>query len=282
MAAAEELYISQSSLSKHIMSMEKELGHSLFNRTTRKVSLTSFGKSYLPYAQRIVAADDEFQTFIAQMEKDQKHVIRFGVLPAFIPYHAEEAVIEFKQKYPNYTVSLLEASNMELMTCLTDGTCNFALMRTYAEPLPDTLVAIPLLKDNIALVTRAGKVFDRNKKTVTLKELEPLELISSTSSLQAKVLESRSDIHLNIVSRLSRAGSIIDMIKKGVADGAILNRIATEYYQDDGSLQIIDVDPPVYNLVSLVYSKATPMTAAIRAFIDTVVRFVAQGEFNHG
>ncbi|MGN1027176.1 MAG: LysR family transcriptional regulator [Faecousia sp.] len=281
MAAAEELYISQSSLSKHIMSMEKELGHPLFNRTTRKVSLTSFGKSYLPYAQRIVAADDEFQAFIAQMEKEQKHVIRFGVLPAFIPYHAEEAVIEFKQKFPNYSVSLLEAPNAELLNRLTDGTCNFALMRTYEEPLPDTLVSIPLLKDNIALVTRMGKVFDRNKKTVTLKELEPLELISSTSPLQTKILEDRCS-RLNIVSRLSRAGSIIDMIKKGVADGAILNRIATEYYQDDGSLQIIDVDPPVYNLVSLVYSKATPMTPAIRAFIDTVVRFVAQGEFNHG
>lgn len=282
MAAAEELYISQSSLSKHIMAMEKELGHSLFNRTTRKVSLTSFGKSYLPYAQRIVAADDEFQDFIVQMEREQKHIIRFGVLPAFIPYHAEEAVIEFKQKYPNYSVSLLEASNLDLLARLVDGTCNFALMRTYEEPLPDTLVSIPLLKDNIALVTRMGTVFDRNKKTVTLKELEPLELISSTSSLQSKVLENHSNVQLNIVSRLSRAGSIIDMVRKGVAEGAILNRIATEYYQSDGALQIIDIEPPMYNLVSLVYSKATPMTPAIRAFIDTVIRFVAQGEFHHG
>lgn len=282
MAAAEELYISQSSLSKHIMAMEKELGHSLFNRTTRKVSLTSFGKSYLPYAQRIVAADDEFQDFIVQMEREQKHTIRFGVLPAFIPYHAEEAVIEFKQKYPNYSVSLLEASNLDLLARLVDGTCNFALMRTYEEPLPDTLVSVPLLKDNIALVTRMGTVFDRNKKTVTLKELEPLELISSTSSLQSKVLENHSNVQLNIVSRLSRAGSIIDMVRKGVAEGAILNRIATEYYQSDGALQIIDIEPPMYNLVSLVYSKATPMTPAIRAFIDTVIRFVAQGEFHHG
>lgn len=282
MAAAEELYISQSSLSKHIMAMEKELGHSLFNRTTRKVSLTSFGKSYLPYAQRIVAADDEFQDFIVQMEREQKHTIRFGVLPAFIPYHAEEAVIEFKQKYPNYSVSLLEASNLDLLARLVDGTCNFALMRTYEEPLPDTLVSIPLLKDNIALVTKTGTIFDRNKKTVTLKELEPLELISSTSSLQSKVLENHSNVQLNIVSRLSRAGSIIDMVRKGVAEGAILNRIATEYYQSDGALQIIDIEPPMYNLVSLVYSKATPMTPAIRAFIDTVIRFVAQGEFHHG
>lgn len=281
MAAAEELYISQSSLSKHIMSMEKELGHSLFNRTTRKVSLTSFGKNYLPFAQRIVSVDDEFQDFLKQLEKDENHVIHFGVLPAFISYHAEEAVIEYKNEFPNYPVSLLEGSNLELLTRLTDGTCNFALMRTYEEPLPDSLVAIPLLKDNIALVTRTGRIFDKGKRRVTLKELEPLELISSTSSLQAKILEGRGDIHLNIVSRLSRARSIIDMVQKGVADGALLNRIATEYYQNDGSLQIIDIDPPMYSLVSLVYSKATPMTPPIRAFIDTVVRFVAKGEFHH-
>lgn len=281
MAAAEELYISQSSLSKHIMSMEKELGYPLFHRTTRKVSLTSFGKAYLPYAQRIVGVDDEFRNYIIQMEKEQKYVIRFGVLPAFISYHAEKAVLEFKQKYPNYSIALLEGSNSELLSSLTNGTCNFALLRAYEDPLPDTLVSIPMLKDNLALITQTGKIFDRDKKTVTLKEMASLELMCSTSTLLVKKLEQSSDVHLNIVSRLSRAGSILSMVQKGMADGAILNRIAAEYYQHDGNLQIIDIEPPIYSLVSLVYSKATPITPVIRTFIDTVASCIAQGEYNH-
>ena len=93
MAAAEELYISQSSLSKHIMSIEKELGHSLFNRTTRKVSLTSFGKTYLPYAQRIVATDDEFQNLVTQMEKEQKYTKYWKIFSFWLDKNRQEEVV---------------------------------------------------------------------------------------------------------------------------------------------------------------------------------------------
>ena len=50
MAAAEESYISQPSLTKHIKAIEMELGVSLFDRTTRKVHLNQFGRTFLPYA----------------------------------------------------------------------------------------------------------------------------------------------------------------------------------------------------------------------------------------
>lgn len=57
LAAADELFISQSTLSKHIFALEKELGLSLLNRTTRKVQLNQYGAAFLPYAQKMVEAD---------------------------------------------------------------------------------------------------------------------------------------------------------------------------------------------------------------------------------
>lgn len=51
--AAERLYINQSTLSKHIKSMENELGILLFDRSTRHVELTRYGKALLPYARSI-------------------------------------------------------------------------------------------------------------------------------------------------------------------------------------------------------------------------------------
>ena len=47
-SAADELFISQSTLSKHIAALEKELGQKLFHRTTRQVELTDFGRAFLP------------------------------------------------------------------------------------------------------------------------------------------------------------------------------------------------------------------------------------------
>ena len=51
--AVDELNISQSSLSKHIIYLEKELDIQLFNRTTRSVRLSEAGKKILPYARQI-------------------------------------------------------------------------------------------------------------------------------------------------------------------------------------------------------------------------------------
>ena len=61
LAAADELFISQSTLSKHIFALEKELGLSLLNRTTRKVQLNQYGAAFLPYAQKMVEADSDFR-----------------------------------------------------------------------------------------------------------------------------------------------------------------------------------------------------------------------------
>jgi LysR family transcriptional regulator, transcription activator of glutamate synthase operon len=51
--AADELYISQSSLSKQIMSLEKELGFQLFDRSKRKIVLTPAGEALLAFARNL-------------------------------------------------------------------------------------------------------------------------------------------------------------------------------------------------------------------------------------
>ena len=60
-AASERLYIGQSSLSKHIKTLERELGAPLFTRTSRKVELTEFGELMLPYAQSLSRMQYEYE-----------------------------------------------------------------------------------------------------------------------------------------------------------------------------------------------------------------------------
>lgn len=56
--AADELYISQSSLSKHIQLLEKDLNCTLFERTSKGISLTEQGRRFLAHCNRIVQAED--------------------------------------------------------------------------------------------------------------------------------------------------------------------------------------------------------------------------------
>ena len=73
MEAADILYVSQSTLSKHIKSMELELGVPLFDRTTRKVTISKFGELLLPYAQQIAELQDKYTAiFQNSLDIDQE------------------------------------------------------------------------------------------------------------------------------------------------------------------------------------------------------------------
>lgn len=282
LTAAEELFISQSSLSKHIIALEKELGFPLFNRTTRKVGLTQYGTTFLPYAQRIINADAEFRNKVAMMKTEVRDSIHFGVLPAFLAYNVEAGLADFKRKFPQYPYSLVEGANSMLLKHLKDGTCNVAMIRTFEDPLPPEYASIPLLQDRVALITLSGGIFDDGRSCVTWQELEQADLLTSTSSQQARMLSNfteRYNIHLNIISRLSRTPTIVEMLRKGLGNAALLNKTVSVDFQKDLNFRILDIEPPLFNTVSLVYLKDRPMTAAMRSFIDTLVPHVAKGEY---
>ena len=65
--ASERLFMNQSTLSKHIKSLEIELGVPLFTRTTRRVELTNYGHTFLPYAQSIARAEFSGTSAIKQL-----------------------------------------------------------------------------------------------------------------------------------------------------------------------------------------------------------------------
>lgn len=73
-AAAEELYISQSSLSKQIRALEKELNADLFDRGRRQIELTPWGKAILPHARHLHEAHEAMLVTLAEAK---------GTVPTF-------------------------------------------------------------------------------------------------------------------------------------------------------------------------------------------------------
>jgi DNA-binding transcriptional LysR family regulator len=106
--AADELYISQSVLSKHIQAIEKTLGVELFNRSTRKITLTKAGKIFLPYAR-------QFENIFLQASKDLQTVIAedytklsIGCIPVMAYYNITGIIAAFHEEYPAINISLCE------------------------------------------------------------------------------------------------------------------------------------------------------------------------------
>ena len=74
--AAERLYMNQSTLSKHIKTLEKTLSVPLFDRTTRMVELTEYGRLLLPYAQTMVQTQADCDAALLRQRELFLHTVR--------------------------------------------------------------------------------------------------------------------------------------------------------------------------------------------------------------
>jgi DNA-binding transcriptional LysR family regulator len=114
MEAAEQLYSSQSTLSKHIKNLEKELGVSLFDRTTRKVVLSKYGQILLPYAQQITELQDKYTAILQSSLETDRDILTVGSIRALAQYRITDVLVNFKQSHPKTIVNILQLSSRDL------------------------------------------------------------------------------------------------------------------------------------------------------------------------
>ncbi|MCL2401990.1 MAG: LysR family transcriptional regulator, partial [Oscillospiraceae bacterium] len=108
--AAEKLYISQSSFSYNIQTIEKELGVSLVIREKGILALTEAGRAFLSYAKKIV---EEYE-HLNELLRDCKHSAENRVLFYTDPlnsYSYNELIANFKLSYPEIQTEIVELVN---------------------------------------------------------------------------------------------------------------------------------------------------------------------------
>ena len=96
MEAADILYSSQSTLSKHIKSIESELGISLFDRTTRKVKISKYGSLFLPYARKIVEIQEKYAVNLKLNLETKSEVLNLGSIYGLAQYKITDILVALR------------------------------------------------------------------------------------------------------------------------------------------------------------------------------------------
>ena len=112
--ASSRLFMNESSLSKHIRKMEKELGVKLFDRSSRKVELTHYGKMMIPFAEKIVEAEMESRDAIRNAVEMENGVLMVGILPDATNYQLTDVLVRFSDAYPDAVIKALDNDTLEL------------------------------------------------------------------------------------------------------------------------------------------------------------------------
>jgi LysR family transcriptional regulator, transcription activator of glutamate synthase operon len=126
-AAAEELYISQSSLSKQIIALEKELNSQLFDRSKRKIALTPAGEAFLIHARNMNSA---YQALLAEMAQYKTTTsLSIVAIPVIAQYGITSYIAQFKQAHPNIQFTLDEREATAILPLLNNHQFDLAFLR---------------------------------------------------------------------------------------------------------------------------------------------------------
>ena len=137
-AAAAQLGMSRSAVSKAIAGLEDRLGARLLNRTTRRLALTEVGQGFYERCARIVAEAEEAELAVSRLQAAPRGTLRLSAPVSFGNLHLAPALPDFMRRYPDVlpirlgreTVRLPVAS-IEWVDAAGDYMCVHAEGRTH-------------------------------------------------------------------------------------------------------------------------------------------------------
>jgi DNA-binding transcriptional LysR family regulator len=127
--AARELDMLPASLGRQVRLLEERLGSRLLLRTTRSVSLTEQGRSFVDAAREIVAQADRLEAQFRESRPEPTPILRIGVVDSAAAGLMPQLLPHFREAYPGVDVELLEQKTIRLLPRLLSGRLDIAIVR---------------------------------------------------------------------------------------------------------------------------------------------------------
>ncbi|MFV3370002.1 LysR family transcriptional regulator [Pseudomonas sp. NY15435] len=145
-AAAEELQMSSQLVGKQVKMLEQHLGLSLLNRTTRRQSLTDFGRAFYQRAKLILADMEAAENLAAVTRGTPSGRLRINAPVTFGMRTLSPRLLEYMVRYPQVSVDLTLSN--ELVDLVNDG---YDVVFRIGELADSRLKAVPLMPYRLVL-----------------------------------------------------------------------------------------------------------------------------------
>lgn len=179
--AAEQLGITQPTLSAAIKQLEDQLGVMLVNRGSRFQGLTTEGQQVLAWAKRIVGDSRAMRDEMRAARHGLSGRIRIAAIPTALAM-MPRLTTPFRDKHPGVTFQILSRTSIEILSLLGNLDIDAGITYVDNEPL-GRVASVPLYSETYHLITAAGNSF-ADRETVTWAEVSALPLCLLTPDMQ--------------------------------------------------------------------------------------------------
>ena len=270
-AAARALGMSQTMVTKHIAVLEARLGAKLFHRTTRRLSITEAGRSYLESSERILAEIEAADAAVAADRVEPRGMLRINAPVSFGTRQIAPLLAEFAARYPRTSVEL--GLNDRLVDLAEEG---WDLAIRIGNLSDSSLIARRIAPCRI-VVCAAPSYLEARGIPPTVSSLSAHNCLGYTLSQRTPVdrwtFGARGEVSVRVSGNL-RANNGDALLAGALAGQGIIHQPSFIVADDlrAGRLVALTLDHPNVELggIYAVYLPDRHPPAKVRAFIDFI------------
>jgi len=274
--AADEIFLSQSTVSSHIQALEKMLNIKLFDRVGRESILTPQGERLYQWALKLLLIKDQALLDIKEGMTDLRGMIRIAASSVPGQFMIPRMVKQFRKHYPEVTFHINQSPSKIVAEKVLNGSVDIGILGEKYEN--DKLRYIPLVKEKLVLITS-----NHNEMVGPVKIRDILNYpfvmrnsSSGTNALLERVLKKNNiqKEQLNIIAYTESGQSLMQFVIQDIGI-SIISEIAAREYSSNNMLKmhaIYGFDDERY--FYLVYNINKTQSLLSKLFIDSAVHLV--------
>jgi len=268
--AAEELFISQPAVTKHIKELERKVGMGLIQRRRGGFALTEAGKILFKYTHKISSHLMDIENLLEDLKKDHQGILKIGTTESYSKGLMPKLLSGFQASCPFMKIALDVGNSEEIEKSLLVYKNDLVLIAVTKKT--SRFESIPFLKEELVLIVSPNHPLVK-RKTVSLKELEryPLIIRAKGSTTRRIILQAFKELGIH-PSLLIEAGSS-EFIKQWVSEGKGVSIIVKRTVEDEERRKIIKTIPlleKLYLQVAFLYLKEEKSNPAIKTFVNFI------------
>ena len=172
--AAEELFISQPAVSKHIHEIEVFHKTKIFERSGAKIKLTQAGVLLLKYTEELLNIHRNIDFELAALSANVKGILKIGASTTIANYVLPKYLASFRQKFPDVTVSMIANNTETIENLLVENKIDIALVEGQVKR--QYINYVPFVKDEIVLCTSSTNQTSK-KVSLSLNDLQKILMV---------------------------------------------------------------------------------------------------------
>lgn len=241
--AADDIFLSQSTVSSHIQSLEKTLNMRLFDRVGREIILTPYGRRLYQWALKLLLLRDEAMLDLKSGMNELRGMIRIAASSVPGQFILPKMIKQFRNQYPNAVFQIEQSSSKGVVEKTLNGTVDVGFLGEKYEN--DRLCYTPILKEKLVLITSNNKEI---KEPVNMQELLKYPFImrssgSGTNAALERILKKNkiSKEQMNIIAYTDSGQNLIQFVIEDIGI-AIISEVAAKEYSNKQILKMHEID----------------------------------------